>query len=122
MNRLFKYSVFLFFISQFLLSEIVDNNTISILSNNFISQKNTINVKYHILNIQIIEKNEQAQMYLVNLEPSGFILFSADNRLQPILGYSLDSNLDIENIPHHMQILLNGYHEQIQYAIENNIS
>ena len=121
MNRLFKYSVFLFFLFQLLLSDIVEMNTIFELGDNFINKQNKTNTDYNISHIETIQKDGEIRMYQAVLEPSGFILYSSDNRMQPILGFSLNSNLDIDNIPHHMQILLNGYHKQIEYVIENNI-
>ena len=52
--------------------------------------------------------------YVINFEPAGFVIVSADNRSKPVLGYSFENLYDVNNIPPHydywlgyMQIRLN---------------
>ena len=58
--------------------------------------------------------------YLFAIDGGGFVIVSADNRVQPILGYSLRSNLDVDNIPSNMAAWLEGYDKQIRAAMEDD--
>ena len=57
--------------------------------------------------------------YLFAIEGGGFVIVSADNRVQPILGYSLQSILDVDNIPSNLKNWLDGYDKQIRAAMED---
>lgn len=51
----------------------------------------------------------------------GFVIVSTDNRVQPILGYSMENSFVITNIPPNMREWLMGYEQQIQFAKDENI-
>ena len=53
--------------------------------------------------------------------PNGFVIVSADDCATPILGYSNEGRFDVNNIPIQLQDYLQGFVEQIQYGIENNM-
>ena len=59
-------------------------------------------------------------LYIFTTEHS-FVIMSADDCVQPVLGYSLTGSFDVENIPFNMRDWLQGYSDEIQYAVENNI-
>ena len=50
---------------------------------------------------------------------NSFVLMAADDRVQPILGYSLTSRFNIENMPANKVAWIQGYSDAIQYAIEH---
>ncbi len=50
---------------------------------------------------------------------SSFVLVAADDRVQPILGYSLDGKFDTENIPDNMRAWVENYSDAIRYAINH---
>ena len=50
---------------------------------------------------------------------NSFVLLSADDCVQPILGYSLTSRFDIENMPANKRAWIQGYSDAIQYAVEH---
>ena len=50
---------------------------------------------------------------------NSFVLLSADDCVQPILGYSLTSRFEIENMPANKRAWIQGYSDIIQYAIEH---
>ena len=52
----------------------------------------------------------------------GFVVMAADDRVKPILGYSLTGKFVTENMPENLVGWLQGYNEQIQDAINNNLS
>lgn len=60
--------------------------------------------------------------YILNsTQEGGFVIVSADDRVQPILGYSEESTFDATNMPPNLREWLMGYEQQIHYAIDENI-
>ena len=51
----------------------------------------------------------------------GFVVMAADDCVQPILGYSLTGRFVAENMPTNVSGWLQGYNDEIQYAINNQI-
>lgn len=64
---------------------------------------------------------DYAIMYVVNLIPQGFVLISADDRVLPVLGYSHQNFMDINNMAPSNKYWLGGYEMQIEYAIKNDL-
>ena len=50
---------------------------------------------------------------------SNFVVMAADDRVQPILGYSLGGGFVTEQIPDNVREWLQGYSDQIQYVRDN---
>jgi len=66
--------------------------------------------------------DENQQYYIYNSEDScGFVIVSADNCATPILGYSTEGYIDLNDLPIQLKGLLHAYHEEIQYAVDNNL-
>ncbi|MDR0768509.1 MAG: C10 family peptidase, partial [Dysgonamonadaceae bacterium] len=61
------------------------------------------------------------EFYVFNLDSAGFIIVAGDDSAIPILGYADAGNFDPDNIPPNAQKWLEGYKQEIRYAIENNI-
>jgi hypothetical protein len=59
-------------------------------------------------------------LYIFTTERS-FVVMSADDCVQPVLGYSLTGSFGVENMPSNMRDWLQGYSDEIQYAVENNL-
>lgn len=51
----------------------------------------------------------------------GFVVMSADDCVKPILGYSLTGKFVAEDMPENVNSWLQGYNDEIQYAIENGV-
>ena len=76
--------------------------------------------KMQVTNVEI-EANSDAY-YVFNIGNNrGFVIVSADDRTEPILGYSYEGSFDPENVPVNMQEWLNGYAKQIKLVKESNI-
>jgi riboflavin synthase/PKD repeat protein len=59
--------------------------------------------------------------YVFNqVEGSGFIVVSGDDNIKPILGYSLESNFDENNLSPQVAYWLSEYEKQIAFAVESN--
>lgn len=59
-------------------------------------------------------------LYIFNGNP-GFVVMAADDCVKPILGYSLDNPFVVEDMPENISSWLQGYNDQIQYAIDNQL-
>ena len=59
-----------------------------------------------------------SNVYVFTTENS-FVLMAADDRVQPILVYSLTGRFDFENMPDNKRAWIEGYSNEIQYAIEH---
>ena len=73
---------------------------------------------------QSFDENSQRSVpcyYIVNLN-QGFVILSADNRIEPILGYSTEGNFNADNIPDNMLAFLDGYSAQIKSYLHESSS
>ena len=59
-------------------------------------------------------------LYIFNAEP-GFVVMAADDCVQPILGYSLTGKFVAENMPDNVSSWLQGYNDEIQFAIDSKM-
>ena len=67
----------------------------------------------------LLMKSPYETFYLFSIDGGGFVIVSADNRVLPILGYSLQSNLDVDNLPANLAAWLDGYDKQIRAVMED---
>ena len=61
-----------------------------------------------------------SNVYVFTTETS-FVLVSADDCVQPILGYSLTGRFDFENLPDNKRVWIQGYNDEIRYAVDNQL-
>ena len=59
--------------------------------------------------------------YIFNNEDGGFVIVSGDDCATPILGYSDEGSIDLDNMPIQLEELLQAYALEIQDAIDNNL-
>ena len=64
--------------------------------------------------------NGVATLYLFNAR-DGFVIVSADDCETPIIGYSHEGRLNLNDIPVQMEGYLQNFTTRIQYGIENNV-
>ena len=57
--------------------------------------------------------------YVFALQPKGFVIVAADDRVEPILGYSYDNDFVVEDMPDHVRGWLGNYERQIE-ALANS--
>ena len=77
-----------------------------------------------IKNNQLTDLTEAAgftNLYIFNAN-QGFVVMAADDCAQPILGYSLKGRFVVESMPTNVSGWLQGYNDEIQYAIDNRMS
>ena len=73
--------------------------------------------------VQLTDLSKEAgfpNLYIFTAD-KGFVIMSADDCVQPILGYSLTGRFVAENMPTNVSGWLQGYNDEIQYAIDNNM-
>ena len=73
---------------------------------------------------QMVDLSESAgfeNLYIFTTE-SSFVVMSADDCVQPILGYSLTGKFVTENMVSNITGWLQGYNEEIQYAIDSKMT
>jgi len=61
-----------------------------------------------------------ANLYIFNGE-EGFVVMAADDCVKPILGYSLTGKFVAEGMPENVRGWLQGYDDEIQYAIDSKM-
>lgn len=69
----------------------------------------------------ISDDKGNACLYIFNIDDKGYYIVSADDRAKPILAYSDEGAIDVDNMPGAMSYYLSRYTSAISYAIENNI-
>ncbi len=74
-----------------------------------------------IANTKPIVKNNRTLWYLINLQPRGFILVSADDAAYPVLGYSYEHNFDYPIQSPEVKDWISNYERQLNYIIENRL-
>ena len=67
-----------------------------------------------------IEHKSNSVFYIFNIE-NGFVIVSADDLVEPILGFSLENGYSGKDLPPALVDLLAHYKEQISYAIKKQI-
>ena len=60
-------------------------------------------------------------LYIFNANP-GFVVMAADDRVQPILGYSLEGQFVVQDMPDNVRWWMQGYDDEIQAAIDHRVS
>lgn len=66
-------------------------------------------------------ENGTPALYIFDYE-GGFVVVSADDAAQPILGFSEEGSFDYNNIPDGLNYYLGHYARQIAYAVENGMN
>ena len=99
---------------------LVDIETIS---TNFIKQKGNIMIDHRIKSIETLNIiDTSSSIYIAHLNPIGFIILSSEDRTIPVLGYSYNSIINVNELPKQLETILISYQRDIKYIIDNNIA
>ncbi|HNQ67185.1 MAG TPA: C10 family peptidase [Bacteroidales bacterium] len=79
------------------------------------------NYGYKIKTVFTQSYNNTEVFYIFNLEPQGFVVVSADQRVYPVLAFSDYSEIIPEEANPSVLFWLNSYAKQIEYNIKNDI-
>ena len=103
-KRIFnKLRLFLFF--TFIFCDEVSLNDAENIAKNLLIEFSSFN-QVEIELIDIKETNETVLMYIFNFSPSGYVIISGDDRLMPVIGYSINNNIDMENLPPQLNYII----------------
>lgn len=69
----------------------------------------------------LCDDNKNPCLYVFNIDNNGFYVVSADTRTKPILAYSEEGSVDINNMPDGFAYYLNHYKNMISYLITNDL-
>ena len=105
-------------ISGLFSAPINQSNAEQVARNLFIERSN--DSQLNIRSIESIRDNGIELYYVFHLEPTGFIIIAADDRVVPILGYSFENNYLIEGQPVNIRYLMDSFKSDIKNAINNN--
>ena len=59
--------------------------------------------------------------YVFALQPKGFVIVAADDRIEPILGYSYDNDFIAKDIPSNVRSWLNDYEQLVKAVVDQNL-
>ena len=98
-------------INFFLWGAPVDIETAQRVAGNvYIERSNTNSMAgFEIESIEILDNGGQDLIYIFQLEGDGFIMVSADDKVQPLLAYSFESSLVMDDMPTTLAWMLNSY-------------
>ena len=68
---------------------------------------------FRISSIDILDAGSINLVYIFQLSPEGFVIVSGDDRVQPLLAYSFESRLIMDNMPTNLEWMLNAYKQMV---------
>ena len=106
----------------------VDEATAKLIGTNFLLTKTNSKKLDAVANMTLAYKlkntaDQSTCFYVFNVPSSkGFIIVAADDNVQPILGYSDESNFDTTNIPIQLADRFKVYSKDIAYIVQHRIA
>ena len=122
-----KLLVILLLLPTMVLAAPVDPNLAQQIAQNFInstddsvSAQSPVNQPRRLKSVTK-QSTEAQPYYIFNNEDGGFVIVSGDDCATPVLGYSTEGCIDLDNIPIQLQELLQAYALEIKEAVDNNL-
>ena len=94
----------------------VEPETATQMARNYLAKSNRANVQIADLSKEIGLSN----LYVFDAG-EGYVILSADDRVQPVLGYSLSGHIKPDEMPENMRNWLKEYDNEIQFVIDNDL-
>ena len=93
---------------------ISDDTSLKVAKNTFIRYHESKNINnFDLKNIDVIKSENEPIIYIYQLNPSGFIMVSAEDKSTPVLAYGFDSNFKLDNMPTNLVYIMNLYKSEI---------
>ena len=109
------------FVFSYSFTSPVDIESANLVSKNVFNQFNLEKrFEYNVKDVEIISEGGIDLIYIYHLNPIGFILISADNRSEPYLGYSFNSNFKTDNMPSNFNFFFNNLKNIVKHPILTN--
>lgn len=94
----------------------VEPETATQMARNYLAKSNRANVQIADLSKEIGLSN----LYVFDAG-EGYVILAADDRVQPVLGYSLTGHIKPDEMPENMRNWLKEYDNEIQFVIDNDL-
>lgn len=129
MKKVLLFFVYLISL-QLLVANQVDTLTAKQVALHFYNSKTAASIQKNLQEFVLVypstsqqkSVNQEALVYIYNAGDAGFVIVAADNRVRPILGYSTEGAYNPNHIPPAFMSWIQSYEDEIQYAIDNEIS
>ena len=127
MNMRYKQIIAAFFLLFSLVKSFaapIDETTAKSVGLNFLKSKTNSTGLQSTSSLDLVYKSDFDQItcfYVFNTNTNGFVIVSGDDVVLPILGYSSESKFQTNGIPLNLKKWLEGYNEQIVYAVRNKL-
>lgn len=100
----------------------VELKTASQIAVNIFSEKSGLTVKSVKINEVIpVEKDGLVLYRIFNFKPTGYIIITADDNAEPVIGYGLNNNFNFDDAPPALLYLLDVYKKEMEAIIEKKI-
>ena len=119
LTKYIKINFIIFSLFSFIISNEISMDELDEVINNFIIERAKSDYTKKSINLDI--SNDLNNFYIVELDPKGFIIVSANTNFIPILGYSFDTSFNIDDLPSQLEEIINSYRDNILSGISNNI-
>ena len=107
-------NLFIILFTSFIFSAAVnDEYALNVAENFYYFKKNPESNTFSYDSIQMFDVENTNTFYVIELNPTGFILISADDLIRPILAYSFDENFRFDNIPTNINYLFKLYKTEL---------
>ena len=98
-----------------------DDISLKVAKNTFIKYHESKNInKFDIKNINVIKSDGEPIIHIYQLNPTGFIMVSQEDKSVPVLAYSFESNFKLENMPTNLTYIMNLYKSEINQLRSSN--
>lgn len=116
MRKILSVIVVLFVFSSVLFSKSVDSTEIVSVVEGFIDLNYDGVESFSVKSIESLKDDEKSFIVLVRLNPEGWVLISADDVAEPVLGFSFESDFDRAYFEKNegLQYVVSGYDNQIE--------
>jgi len=100
----------------------VDKSTAEKVALNWINQLDTHkSFSNRIVKTDVSRKDQLSLLYTIHFQNKGFVIVSADDNVEPILGYSLNSKADESQMSPATQAFLNHYASKIDVIVSKKL-
>ncbi|MDP2173618.1 MAG: choice-of-anchor J domain-containing protein [Candidatus Cloacimonadaceae bacterium] len=121
MKKLTLLTLMLLFIATCIFGVSVNTQTAERVAGNFVHER--LGANYTVATSKYLESGyRDSYIYVITLNPTGFVLVAADDAAIPIIGYSTRNNWNEYSIPEQMQEMLKSWNDQMHAIITQRMS
>ena len=112
--KFIKINLLIILIANIIIPSPINEQTAVTIGENFFYSKNIREDNgYSYSSVNLLNHNNEDIFYIINLEPSGFILVAADDLIMPILAFSFENNFKMDTFPTNIDYMFDLYTEEL---------